>query len=349
MGDEPFMPRARPNRATADLVGTSPAMQALRAMVARVGPAPATVLVSGPTGSGKENVARALHAASPRAGQRFEAVNCGAIPADLAEAELFGAEPGAYTGATRTRIGRIEAANGGTLFLDEIGDLPLTLQVKLLRVLETREVERLGGNRPVPVDIRVIAATHVDLEAAVEAGRFREDLYWRLAVVLLDVPPLAARTADIPALVSHFAEQQRQRLHLPDEGIARLVGHAWPGNLRELRNLVERALAHGERCLDADTVGRLLSPRRRPPADWLSTPLSPPSVRPEPARLAPGLIAPLQLRALLAEAEAAFIAEALAATGGTIAQSARMLGLKRTTLIEKMKRMGLRPPANEAA
>jgi DNA-binding NtrC family response regulator len=349
MGDEPFMPRVRPVRASADLVGTSPAMQALRAMVARVGPASATVLVSGPTGSGKENVARALHAASPRAAQRFEAVNCGAIPAELAEAELFGAEPGAYTGATRTRIGRLEAASGGTLFLDEVGDLPLPLQVKLLRVLETREVERLGGSRPIPVDIRVIAATHVDLEAAVEAGRFREDLYWRLAVVLLDVPPLAARVTDIPALVAHFADQQRQRLHLPEDGIARLADHPWPGNLRELRNFVERALAHGERCLDGATVDRLLVPRRRPPAAWLATPLAPSHIRAPLAPLAPGSLAPLQLRALLAEAEAALIAEALAATGGTITQSARMLGLKRTTLVEKMKRMGLRPPANEAA
>jgi DNA-binding NtrC family response regulator len=350
MGEDPFLPRTRAHRASADLVGTSPVMQALRADIARLGPSAATVLISGPTGSGKENAARALHAASPRAGGRFEAVNCGAIPADLAEAELFGADAGAYTGATRPRTGRIEAADGGTLFLDEIGDLPLALQVKLLRVLETREVERLGGSRRHAVDIRVIAATHVDLEAAVAAGRFREDLYWRLAVLHLDLPPLAERRSDIPALVAHFAGAQRQRLHLTDSGVAALAAHGWPGNLRELRNFVERALAHGERCLDAEAVGRLLEPRRRPVAGWLATPGAGLGAAPPPAPSLQGLpLAGVELRTLLAEAEAAFIADALAATGGTVARSARMLGLKRTTLIEKMRRMGLRPPANEAA
>ncbi len=325
-------------------------MRALRADIARLAPTDATILLQGPSGSGKENVARALHAQGPRHAGRFEAVNCGAIPHDLAEAELFGAEAGAYTGATRARIGRVEAASGGTLFLDEVGDLPLALQVKLLRVLETREVERLGASRPVPVDIRVVAATNVDLEDAVASGGFRADLYWRLAVVWLDLPPLSARGEDIPALVAHFAEAHRQRLHLSDTGIEALAAHRWPGNLRELRNLVERALALGERLLDADAVTRLLHPRRRPVEAWLQ---APPAALPRAQTSAwlpqAGAIPPLQLKALLAEAEAAFIAEALAATNGTIAQSARMLGLKRTTLVEKLRRMGLKPPANEAA
>jgi len=355
-------------------------MRELRSSIARLAGTDATILLSGLSGTGKENVARALHAQGARSAGRFEAVNCGAIPHDLAEAELFGAEAGAYTGATRARIGRLEAASGGTLFLDEIGDLPLPLQVKLLRVLETREVERLGGSRPIPVDIRIIAATNVDLEMAVRDGRFRADLYWRLAVVWLDLPPLNARAGDIPALVFHFADMHRQRLHLADSGIAALAAHPWPGNLRELRNLVERALALGERCLDADTVTRLLHPRRRPVSQWLTDdvrsgeggqgatgtaaaiPVMPDSARnptaAPPCAVSPDLsgwtdgaiaMQPLQLKALLAEAEAAFIAEALAASGGTIAQSARLLGLKRTTLVEKMRRMGLKPPANEAA
>jgi sigma-54 dependent transcriptional regulator, flagellar regulatory protein len=343
----------RPPRVSADLIGASSAMRALRETIARVAPSDATVLLTGPSGSGKENAARALHAASPRHGGPFEAVNCGAIPAELAEAELFGAEAGAYTGATRARIGRLEAASGGTLLLDEVGDLPLPLQVKLLRAIETRTVERLGGGRPIAVDFRLIAATNLDLETAVDERRFRADLYWRLAVILLELPALADRTEDIPALVAHFAGLQRQRLHLPDCGLQRLQAHDWPGNLRELRNLVDRALALGERVLDAETLGRLLHPRRRSMQSWLSEPAIPATTG-HPADVAAHLAAaahpiePLALKALLAQAEAALIAQALEASGGTIAQSARLLGVKRTTLVEKMKRMGLKA-ANEAA
>ena len=358
VGEEPFSQRdgnrrgaaARWRRAgaSAELVGVSAAMQDLRAAIARLGPADATVLVQGPSGAGKENAARALHAASSRAAGRFEAVNCGAIPADIAEAELFGADAGAYTGATRPRAGRIEAAGGGTLFLDEIGDLPLPLQVKLLRVLETREVERLGGGGPVPVDFRLVAATNIDLERAVAEGRFRADLYWRLAVVWLDIPPLRERPADFPALVDHFAQG---RLELTADGRAALERHDWPGNLRELRNLAERALAWGEGRLDAETVRRLLHPRRRTMGNWLEDA----APRPSPlARVADVMpegepLEPLELKALLQEAEAAFILRALAASGGSVAPAGRMLGLKRTTLVEKMRRMGLHPPANEAA
>jgi sigma-54 dependent transcriptional regulator, flagellar regulatory protein len=337
-------------RASADLVGQSAAMCQLRATVAQVAASSATVLLTGPTGAGKENVARALHAASARGARSFEAVNCGAIPANLAESELFGAEAGAFTGAGKARIGKFEAAQGGTLFLDEIGDLPLDMQVKLLRVLETREVERLGGSRAIPVDVRIIAATNVDLEASVAEGRFRADLYWRLAVVWIDIPPLADRSADIPALVAHFADAHRQRVSLTACGEAALAAHPWPGNLRELRNFVDRALAHGERCLDAPTVARVLVPRRRPPADWLQasqTAVTPGLTR-GPAALGNSATAP-QLKSLLAEAEAALIADALTASNGTIAHSARLLGLKRTTLIEKMRRLGLKAAANEAA
>ncbi|MCG2841595.1 sigma-54 dependent transcriptional regulator [Sandaracinobacter sp. RS1-74] len=352
MGEIPLQPGRARQRVSADLIGTSPAMCQLRETIARVASAEATVLITGPSGTGKENAARALHAASSRAGGPFEAVNCGAIPHELAEAELFGAEAGAYTGASKARIGRLEAANGGTLFLDEIGDLPLPLQVKLLRVLESREVQRLGASRPVPVDFRLVAATNVDLEQAVAEGRFRADLYWRLAVVWLDLPPLAARVGDIPALITHFAAVSRQRLLLSECGLAMLTAHDWPGNLRELRNLVERALALGEHALNAEAVTRLLHPRRRLMPQWLTGQGATPT--PRPADLAARLQAdslglkPMALKSLLAEAEATLIAQALAASNGTIAESARLLGLNRTTLVEKMKRMGLKA-ANEAA
>ncbi len=337
------------------LVGDSEPMAQLRQAIWQLGASPVTVLVTGPTGAGKENVARALHALSSRAEGPFEAVNCGAIPASLAESELFGAEAGAYTGATRLRRGRIEAASGGTLFLDEIGELPLEMQVKLLRVIETREVERLGGRGPVPVDVRIIAATNRDLEAMVAEGRFRADLYWRLAVVMLDVPPLAARTGDIAQLISHFARAKGEDMTLAPEALELLATHDWPGNVRELRNFVERALAFGETAPNRETVARLLRPLRRSVESWLQDPL--PSA---PARVrgcqkgalplvAEESLRPLVLKALLAEAEAAIIRQALEANGGTIARSARMLGLKRTTLVEKMRRMGISSPVASAS
>ena len=339
--------RARRRAASADLVGQSPAMAALRADVAQVAPSLATVLVTGPTGAGKENVARALHAGSSRAEGPFEAVNCGAIPANLAESELFGAEPGAFTGATRPRAGRIERAHGGTLFLDEIAELSPELQVKLLRVLETGEVERLGGSRPVPVDVRVVAATHRDVEALVESGAFRADLYWRLAVVRLEVPPLAARSGDLAVLLQHFAAMKGAAIALTADGEAALRAHDWPGNVRELRNLVDRLLAFGVTRLDGAAVATYLRPRRRPVDDWLAdAPARAGQLLSE--RAAAGLplkaeaeLRPLVLKALLAETEAMIIQQALAATGGTVARSARLLGMKRTTLVEKMRRMGL--------
>lgn len=384
-GPAPSRPGAVPHRRpppTDQLVGNSPPMQQLRRDIAAVAQSDATVLVIGPTGAGKDNVARAIHAAGARRHGRFEAVNCGAIPRDLAEAELFGAEAGAYTGATKARIGRFEAANGGTLFLDEVGELPLDLQVKLLRVLEVRQVERLGGGRAVPLDIRVIAATNIDLECAVAAGRFRADLYWRLAVVTMDVPSLAERPSDVPALIAHFARAARAAVRLTDCGADALARHPWPGNVRELRNLVERAAALGEHVLDAPSIARLTRPRRRQVAQWLTNdgtgaPASPSppttsatgyndsahndrahndrahndSVR-LPARpagfAAAGPMSPGALKSLLAETEAALIAQALDQANGTIAEAGRILGMKRTTLTEKMRRMGLKA-ANEAA
>ncbi len=225
-----------------NLIGESTAMAELRKLVARAGPSDSVVLVEGETGTGKERVARALHLGSGRKG-RFVAVNCAAIPAQLLESELFGAEKGAFTGATARRIGRFEQAQGGTLLLDEIGELPLELQAKLLRVLEQREVERLGGAAPVRVDVRVVAATHRDLRKGVSEGRFREDLYYRLAVFPIQVPPLRQRPEDVVPLARAFAAELRGpqgELRLTAQGERALRGHAWPGNVRELRNFVER-------------------------------------------------------------------------------------------------------------
>ncbi len=225
-----------------NLIGESAAMADLRKLVARAGPSDSVVLVEGETGTGKERVARALHLASGRRG-RFVAVNCAAIPAQLLESELFGAEKGAFTGATARRIGRFEQAEKGTLLLDEIGELPLELQAKLLRVLEQREVERLGGTAPVRVDVRVVAATHRDLRKAVAESRFREDLYYRVAVFPIQVPPLRQRPEDVVPLARAFAAELRGlhgELRFTAEGERALRAHPWPGNVRELRNFVER-------------------------------------------------------------------------------------------------------------
>lgn len=226
------------------LVGDSPVMQRLSTAIERVAGTDATVLLLGETGTGKEVVARNLHAQSQRASKPFVAVNCGAIPADLLESELFGHEKGAFTGALNARQGRFELANGGTLFLDEIGDMPLMMQVKLLRVLQERSFERVGSNRTVSVDVRIVAATHRDLENEIRDGRFREDLYYRLNVFPLELPPLRARRADIPALVDALLErlqqQGRQTLEFSQEALKVLAAHDWPGNVRELANVLER-------------------------------------------------------------------------------------------------------------
>ncbi|WP_395817487.1 sigma-54 interaction domain-containing protein [Archangium minus] len=224
------------------LVGDSPAMESLRALIARVGPSDTAILITGETGTDKECVARALHLASGRKG-RLVAVNCAAIPATLLESELFGHERGAFSGATTRRLGRIEQAHGGTLFLDELGDMPLELQAKLLRVLETKEVERLGGGLPIPVNVRILAATHRDLAQAVREGRFRQDLYFRLNVLPLSLPPLRERPEDILPLARAFAAElagPNVPLELAPGAEEALRTWPWPGNVRELRNFIER-------------------------------------------------------------------------------------------------------------
>jgi len=309
-----------------NLIGESAAMNELRELVARAGPSDSVVLVEGETGTGKERVARALHLASGRKG-RFVAVNCAAIPAALLESELFGAEKGAFTGANARRIGRFEQADKGTLLLDELGELPLELQAKLLRVLEQREVERLGSSLPVKVDVRVVAATHRDLRKLVAEGKFREDLYYRLAVFPLHVPPLRERPDDIVPLARAFAAELRgaaSELTVAPAAEQALRAHAWPGNVRELRNFVERLHLlrdAGPLALDADAA-RLLAPA------------------PAAAGGIHGLGA-LSYRELCEEAERAILREALAKCGGNVAAAARLLKVDRGNLYRRIKALGV--------
>ena len=233
-------------RATA-FVFSDPQSRALQDLIKRIAPSEATALIMGETGTGKELVARHVHALSRRSHSNFVAINCGAFSETLIESELFGYERGAFTGAQQSKAGWFETANGGTLFLDEIGDLPLAMQVKLLRVLQEREVVRLGGRKPIPIDVRLIAATNVDLAEAVRAGRFREDLFYRLQVITLPLKPLRERAGDILPLTRHFLQMYAQRLHVADpvvtpEADRALLAYPWPGNIRELENVIHRAL-----------------------------------------------------------------------------------------------------------
>jgi formate hydrogenlyase transcriptional activator len=230
-----------------DIVGSSEALRRVLRQITKVAPSDSTVLILGETGTGKELIARAIHKRSGRAERAFIAVNCAAIPPSLISSELFGHEKGAFTGATNQRLGRFEAANGGTVFLDEVGDLPPDVQIALLRVLQEREIERVGSNKPIPIDVRVLAATHRDLNTLVAEGRFREDLLYRLNVVPIDVPPLRERAADIPLLVEYFIDRigkkAGKKFRTIDKKSLRLLqAYDWPGNIRELQNIIERAV-----------------------------------------------------------------------------------------------------------
>jgi DNA-binding NtrC family response regulator len=312
-----------------ELIGQSPAMHLLRDHIVRAAAAAASVLITGERGTGKELVARAIHRASPRSKKPLERLNCAAVPAELIESELFGHEVGAFTGATKQRKGRFERADGGTLFLDEVGDMPLAMQAKLLRVLQEREIERVGGSGILHVDVRVIAATNRDLPAACEAGQFRPDLYDRLNVLPLGLPPLRTRREDIPALVEAFLAQARHANGRPSltfdpSAIETLTRHPFPGNVRELRNLIERlVILSPDNQVDASDVTLALGMSKVPEQVGLYRPSVP-------------------FRVLVEEAERAILEEAIAAHGGQMAATARSLELERSHLYKKAKSLGIR-------
>ncbi|GAB3049424.1 sigma-54 dependent transcriptional regulator [Stenotrophomonas tumulicola] len=346
--------------------GTGPAVTALRQMIEQVAAFDTTVLVLGESGTGKEVVSRAIHQRSPRRDGPFVAINCGAIPADLLESELFGHEKGAFTGALSARKGRFEMAEGGTLLLDEIGDMSLPMQVKLLRVLQERSFERVGGNETIRCNVRVVAATHRNLESRIAEGRFREDLFYRLNVFPIEVPALRERLEDLPTLAENIAAQLartgRGEVRFAAEALQALESYAWPGNVRELTNLVERlAVLHPggvvrvqdlparyRADMPAAAVVAVAAPAAAPVAeerlDLRSFSFHSPGA---PAAAAAPAAQPslpddgLDLRNHMATIELALIQEALERTQGVVAHAAQLLGLRRTTLVEKLRKYGI--------
>ena len=309
------------------IIGHSPVLKWMLVEVERVAPTDSTVLVLGETGTGKELIAHSIHNLSARCGRPFVKLNCAAIPFDLLESELFGHEKGAFTGAISQKIGRFEMADTGTLFLDEIGDIPLALQPKLLRVLQEKELERLGSGRTHQINVRLIAATHRDLTELVRRGEFRSDLYYRLNVFPVLIPPLRERREDIQLLVSHFVEVFARRMgkhidQVPQTTMNALIAYPWPGNVRELQNLIERAVIRSD-------DGVFPNPLPRSEEDAYTTTLS---------------------EGTFMDSQRALILQALEATGGVIGGplgAAARLGLKRTTLVSKMKKLGIYRPRHQ--
>jgi sigma-54 specific flagellar transcriptional regulator A len=341
-------------------VGESDAILLVLRLIELVAPVDSNVLILGESGTGKEMVARHIHELSSRAGGPFVPVNCGAIPADLIESELFGHEKGAFTGALTRRLGRFEFAAGGTLFLDEIGDMSLQMQVKLLRVLQERSFERVGSNTVIRSDVRIVAATHRDLESAIREGHFREDLYYRLNVFPLLIPPLRDRRGDLPLLIKHVLERQGltegPALRLSPEAMQCLMRYGWPGNIRELSNLLERlTVLHGQEMVRAGDLPerlRCVDHRSSWPNGAFGIDLSPEceqstgcgdedSIAAEaPAESAFGLCG-LDLKEHLSGIEVMMIRKALDESNGAVAGAARLLHMRRTTLVEKLRRYGL--------
>ncbi|MCG8412702.1 MAG: sigma-54 dependent transcriptional regulator [Pseudomonadales bacterium] len=338
-------PREMPDETRVRLTGESPEISRVRDLVNHVSNTDANVLLLGESGTGKEVVARSVHALSSRRNKPFIAVNCAAIPADLLESELFGYEKGAFTGATTTRRGRFELAEGGTLFLDEIGDMPLPMQVKLLRVIQERSFERVGGTKSMNCDVRLIAATHQNLERCIEQGKFRMDLFYRLNVFPIDIPPLRKRIGDIPVLLREFAEKARRALgHLDaiqfDEAVTMaLCDHPLPGNVRELQNLVERlAILYPEELISLDKLPERYQGIRSIPDN---------NFDPMPAAITDSkmeselLSGKFDLKDYLTTLEKNLIYQALNNTNWVVTQAAESLCLRRTTLIQKIRRLNI--------
>ena len=334
--------------------GQSEPIRQVRGLIEQVAPFDTNVLILGESGTGKEVVAREVHNASSRAEQPFVPVNCGAIPGELLESELFGHEKGAFTGAITARKGRFEIAEGGTLFLDEIGDMPQPMQVKLLRVLQERTFERVGSNRPLECNVRIIAATHRNLESMIAEGDFREDLFYRLNVFPIEMPALRDRHEDLPELVrlmnAGMREQDRPGVRLTRRAMAALCAYEWPGNVRELANLMERLAIikpggvvdledlpgrYGDNPGDPDSL-QWEEPQAEAPAS-VSLPTVDPMVLPEQG---------LDLREHMADMEQSLIRQALERTDGVVAQAARLLQMRRTTLVEKLRKYGLQPESS---
>jgi nitrogen regulation protein NR(I) len=325
------------------LVGASSAMRQIYDVVGKVADSPSTVLITGESGTGKELVARELHRNSSRRDKPLIKVNCAAIPKDLVESELFGHEKGAFTGAIGSKPGRFELADGGTLFLDEIGEVPVEMQVKLLRALQESEFERVGGIKTIRVDVRLIAATNRDLEELIRDGRFRDDLYYRLNVVPIALPPLRDRREDIPMLVAHFLDKYNRRLgkrveRIEDEAMQLLLGYGWPGNIRELENLMERSVLFAdEPVIRAHALPEALRDRAAPP------PLPVASIAPVATLAAGGATSMKEIvRHAQAELEKELISRALEETGGNVTRAAKRLQISRKSLQIKMKELGLR-------
>ena len=367
-------------KSSSHFIGNSPIAQALRRLISTIANSAATVLITGESGTGKELLARSLHEQSDRLGGSFVPINCSAIPKELLESELFGHRKGSFTGAVADRIGRFELAHGGTIFLDEIGDMSLDMQVKLLRVLQERVIDPVGSTRQIPIDVRVIAATHRDLETEIQAGRFREDLYYRLNVLPVVTPPLRERPQDIPELLifyaSHFKSPQSQAIRFNPAFLDALVNYAWPGNVRELTNLMDRfSTLYAGQELDIRSIPPSLLPKGLVPVQesmllqmgpCVSQDMTPPPEvlaemgelsmvdQPEPQdneiesiiMLAQGMphLPPegMSLKDRLAEIERNIIEQALERSQGNVSRTAKLLNLQRTTLIEKINKYELK-------
>ncbi len=337
----------RPVELFRSLVGNSRAMQVVRQLIQQVADSDANVLITGESGTGKEVVARNIHYHSGRRNKPFVPINCGAIPPDLLESELFGHEKGAFTGAINSRQGRFEMAHGGTLFLDEIGDMPLAMQVKLLRVLQERQFERVGGNRIINIDVRVISATHRNLDEAIREERFREDLYYRLNVFPIEMPPLRDRLEDLPLLINELIarieHEKRGSVRVSPASMMALCQYAWPGNVRELANLIERlAILYPYGVVevgdlpDKFQIGQTAGPTEQPRVAEQQT-VPEPTYASTPRLPSQGM----DLKEHLSQLECSLIKQALAESDGVVAHAARRLKMRRTTLVEKLRKYGL--------